>query len=449
MSHHIRGGSKIPKSYYHLFKPEEVESKYSLISFYKHQPFIPLTEFYHYQINKMSRKTVISYVKQIERFLEWLDAESSINPKVFWSDEPHKVRFKIELFLVQNMNCKIRSRDHYQVITLANKNSSSINHFLAAIKAYYRSMIYLRMYYHNNPLIDEKYELKKLIPKSQREGRPRLSKEAGTEEPYSKSFREQSDSYFKLSGQEWIPVTIADIDLPLKMYRAAEELNCGLRDIVIVRLLFETGARINEILELIFKDYNNRTSLYEMSTLNKGSYGKRIKYIRFSSDTLKLLKKYVREDRRLHSKNQNTFKNIEENEMLFLTRQGKPYNYNAFYYNWNKIVEHLGLKMNPHKARHWFVTNMMRCIYESTENKQEVELKKKELIQYMKWKDAKTIDAYEHFFNEARFRDMHIQMLDTMFHAEPLSILQKKTVEVDSFNIEDSWIAEFIEGMEN
>lgn len=63
--------------------------------------------------------------------------------------------------------------------------------------------------------------------------------------------------------------------------------------------------------------------------------------------------------------------------------------------------------MNIHKTRHWFVTNMIRSIYDTAGGSGEIEMRKHELINYMKWKNPETIKAYEHYFNEASFREIH------------------------------------------
>ncbi|WP_251036062.1 hypothetical protein [Paenibacillus sp. ISL-20] len=110
---------------------------------------------------------------------------------------------------------------------------------------------------------------------------------AGTEEPIS--FQRETDSYFKIINEEWVPEIIGDWDLPSRIYQAGELRGWNLRDEVITRFMFETGARISEILELTIGDYRKRSDIHELAATNKGSFIQRIKFIGISPETLKLL----------------------------------------------------------------------------------------------------------------------------------------------------------------
>ena len=44
---------------------------------------------------------------------------------------------------------------------------------------------------------------------------------------------------------------------------------------IIARMLFETGARVSEVIELTVGDYRERKSHQEVITFNKGSHDKR------------------------------------------------------------------------------------------------------------------------------------------------------------------------------
>jgi site-specific recombinase XerD len=142
---------------------------------------------------------------------------------------------------------------------------------------------------------------------------------AGTEEPLS--FRKQTDSYFKVINEEWVPEIIGDWDLPYRIYQAGDTNGWRLRDEVITRFMFETGARISEILELTVGDYRKRSDLHELAATNKGSYKRRIKFIRISPETLKLLIKYVNSERRDSANVQEKFTDLPDSEPHFLYLQ--------------------------------------------------------------------------------------------------------------------------------
>ncbi len=62
---------------------------------------------------------------------------------------------------------------------------------------------------------------------------------------------------------------------------------------------------------------------------------------------------------------------------MFLTEKGTPLTYEAWYYHWNKVIKRMNIKLNPHKARHWFVTTRMREIYNISKTEAEISQRKK------------------------------------------------------------------------
>ncbi|XEC92502.1 tyrosine-type recombinase/integrase [Paenibacillus tarimensis] len=163
----------------------------------------------------------------------------------------------------------------------------------------------------------------------ERGNRPRMPKAAGTEEPLS--YRKQTDSYFKIINEEWVPEIIGDWDLPYRIYQAGDSKGWRLRDEVITRFMFETGARISEILELTVGDYRKRSDMHELAATNKGSFKRRIKFIRISPETLKLLIKYVNSERRQFASTQVKFNDLPDGEPLFLSTRGTPYTYSVLF----------------------------------------------------------------------------------------------------------------------
>lgn len=212
------------------------------------------------------------------------------------------------------MHCKIRGRDAHEGVYLTSKSSKTVQLFLSAIKGFYKAMIRLKRYRHANPLIDLEFKDTLGDLPGDRDGRPRMPKAAGTEEPIS--FRKITDSYFKVINEEWVPEIIGDWDLPYRIYQAGESYRWRLRDEVISRFLFETGARISEILELTVGDYRKRSDIHELAATNKGSFKRRIKFIRISPETLKLLIKYVNSERRQFAQTQVKFNELPDAEPL-------------------------------------------------------------------------------------------------------------------------------------
>lgn len=58
-----------------------------------------------------------------------------------------------------------------------------------------------------------------------------------------------------------------------------------------------------------------------------------------------------------------------------------------------------GLSLNSQKARHWYVTNRMRLIKETSQSEGQLAQKMAELVVYMPWRSGEEIwNVYEHFF---------------------------------------------------
>lgn len=122
-------------------------------------------------------------------------------------------------------------------------------------------------------------------------------------------------------------------------------------------------------------------------------------------------------------------------------------------------MKECGIKLNPHKTRHWFVTSRLREIYNISNSEAEVKQKKNELIKYIRWKDVETIKVYEHYFDEENHRKAHDSMLENMAQQEKKYIEQKSNkhkekpnitvIESNNDNIEmDDEIRELLDGLE-
>lgn len=449
------------KRYVHIWCPAGVESKYSVIVLDpQNSPFLPLTDFYADLIGRVGDKTALSYLTSLESYFSWLDVYARYQGRnVRWDEHPEIVRETIQDYLFNEMDCKVRDKDSYRLVSLTNKSPNTVSRILSALKAFYKTMIRLKYYAYANPLLhaEDFLEVYQELQRGIRKDKPRLPDAAGTEEPIQ-HHRRLTDSYFKVVNEEWIPIIIGDWDLPYKIYNAGKRIGWSIRDEVITRLLFETGARASEVIELTFGDYRMRANQTEARAPNKGSHKKRTKYIRFSQETLKLLIRYVNSERKKSTKFNLGFDDVPEDEPIFVTEHGRPFKYPAYYAQWQKIVGAAGLKLNPHKARHCYVTTMMRSIFETSKDDAEIARKKKELIQYMRWRDEATIEVYEHYFNEIEFGEVQTNIFNNMrqkeieYTTKRNSAAKKiakvvpmlKSVETTE---EENWLLELMEGI--
>ncbi|MEI4605020.1 tyrosine-type recombinase/integrase [Bacillus cereus] len=414
--------------YWYVHCPDDVESRFELLVFdQQNQPFLPLTIHYHDCVGRISKSSALSYVQCLLPFFTWLDQFSSYQGKqVKWDDSPNIIRIAIEDYLMQEMACKVREKDTFRFVNRTNKSPNTVNRFLSSLKSFYKSLIHLKQYKYFNPLIDSYAILNnyKSHTEGVRKDKPRIPAEAGTED--AKQHRRLTDSYFKLINEEWRPEIIGDIHLPYQVYQAGKKVNWSLREVVIARMLFETGARASEVIELTIGDYRSRKSFQEAITFNKGSHGKRVKFLRFSKETVKLLKQYINNERKQYDKLQRSFNDVPNEEPIFITQLGTPLSYATWYYHWNLAMKECEIKLNPHKTRHWFVTSRLREIYTLSNTEAEIKQKKNELIKYIRWKDEETIKIYEHYFDEENYRKAHDGMLERMAQKEKKYMEQKK-----------------------
>ena len=447
--------------YWYDYCPDGVESRFELLVFNcKNQPFLPLTEHYHDCIGRISKSSALSYMQCLLPFFTWLEQFSNFQGKrVKWDDSPDIIRIAIEDYLMNEMACKVKEQDTFRFVNRTSKSPNTVNRFLSALKSFYKSLIHLKQYEYLNPLIDSYNILNgyKSNIEGVRTDKPRMPSEAGTED--ATSHRRLTDSYFKLINEEWQPKIIGDIHLPYQVYQAGKKVNWSLREVVIARMLFETGARASEVIELTIGDYRSRKSFQEASTFNKGSHGKRVKFLRFSKDTVKLLMRYINTERKQYDELQRNFDILPDEVPIFLTELGSPLTYESWYYHWDKAMKECEIRLNPHKTRHWFVTSRLQEIYNTSNTETDIKQKKNELIKYIKWKDEETIKVYEHYFDEENHRKAHDEMLKSMAQQEQEYLKQKKNKskknpnltfienDLDGIEIDDA-IRELLDGLE-
>ncbi len=183
-----------------------------------------------------------------------------------WNDSEGKIRVAVEDYLMHEMTCKVRDKESFRFVNLTNKSPTTISRFLSALNSFYKSMIRLKYYPHYNPLIDGQALLHcyKEEVKGVRENKPRMPSVSGTEDPIIRL--RLTDSYLKIISEEWQPQIIDDMNLPYQFYQVEKKVNWSQCGMIIARMLFETGARASDIIELTVGDYRQRKSHQEVST---------------------------------------------------------------------------------------------------------------------------------------------------------------------------------------
>ena len=209
------------------------------------------------------------------------------------------------------------------------------------------------------------------------------------------------DTYFCLVGDEWKPHIIDDPNLPRHFAPHFQQR----RDQLVVRILFESGARIGEVLALTLGDWRQFGLQARAAATNKGDGLTRVKQIWWSGETNLLLHHYVDQERVRNDRLNRRLHDLPDSEPIFLNLHGQAYTYHAFYYHWRQTCRTLNLKLHPHQARHWFVTMALTKIQSLPEVRQESEIQN--LIAYMAWKNPVTINTYQHHVRLTQFTPTH------------------------------------------
>jgi hypothetical protein len=160
----------------------------------------------------------------------------------------------------------------------------------------------------------------------------------------------------------------------------------------------------------------------EASAFSKGSHGRRIKFLRFSANTAKLLRRYFDGERRKHDEEHRTLNDFlaaSERGLVdlsrvpvFLSSKHTPLKANHFRDNfWTPACRATGIDADVHQARHWYVTMAIRQIHETARTEAEIKRRSRELIAYMKWRQGwQTMQSYDHYFDAGR----HVEVQDEL-----------------------------------
>jgi site-specific recombinase XerD len=205
---------------------------------------------------------------------------------------------------------------------------------------------------------------------------------------------------FCVQGKIWKPEILTDPAIKRKFIDFFKQGNIVY--LIITLILFESGARIHEVLSVTKKGWE---SLHGQSTgakvINKGSDGELAKKIYWLFETDELIKYYVKVVRPKLDRRQRSFEELRDDDVIFLNQRGDPITRFAFYAQWNKAREKIGVQINIHQVRHWFVTMALMRIDQITKNNPTLRfLLREEFFQLMSWKNQSTMQIYDHRINQ-------------------------------------------------
>lgn len=341
--------------------------------------------------------TARNYLNLILPFLTYLYG----NDRPFlYTASTQQIREQVRVYLKEKLSCVVRPHrgGNYTIPATKTVTLSTVRLFLTALNRFYTCAILKGWYADANPLV----WTTRIVP--EREFQPHMPPESGLTLPDDHRGR-IPDTYFCVIAGHWRPQVLDDPNLPKQLLAG---FTC-LRDQLITRMLFESGARIGEVLGLMAGDWRRREQGERALAPNKGSHGARVKEIWWSSATAQSLCHYLNTDRRACDPLGRSWKDLPDEAQLFVNDEGKPYTYPAFYAHWRHACRSVGLKVTPHQARHWFVTMALHKF--ATLGSEPRQVARQSLIAYMGWRNPETIQAYDHHIRREDFATTHAALV--------------------------------------
>jgi integrase len=414
-------------AYWFAPRPPEVSHRHPFLVFdCQDQLHFELTVFGKEAAARVEKKTVEGYLRALLPFFTYLETDEwQVRAAQNWKSGPESVRHAVEDYLIHQLHC-IARRHHqgFLLVLKTNQTHQTVKLFLSGLKFFYQIMCQQGYYGSPNPLIDSGSSVIQFLEAQDSEegASPRMPARSGVVEPRKMRKPRLSDSYFKLEDERWIPQVVDDPTLFARVLRGGRQLkHWGIREECVTRILFESGCRVSEVVGLTLGDWVARGMTQEATAFSKGSHGRRVKFLRFSSETAKLLRRYFDGERRSLDPQRCTLEEYLQTAKagrsdlhtipLFLSRQRTALSAKTYReHSWNPACQAAQIDADVHQARHWHVTQAVRYIYETSQAEGEVQRRLQELVEYMKWRSKETLEAYEHYFDAAR----HAETLDVL-----------------------------------
>ena len=349
-----------------------------------------------------------------------------------------QLRMRIRDYLKNKLGCVVRSHrnGNLTVQRSATITTTSARLFLTALKRFYQFAILNGAYADSNPLV-----WTPRLTVSRFDFRPKMPPVSGLTLPDSQKGR-MPDTYFCVIDADWHPHIIDDPHLRQLLLSAFERT----RDRIIVRILLDSGARIGEVLGLTMNDWRRLGQRERAFATNKGSHGERVKEIWWSTETAQLLRDYINQERHLCDEQGRRIDTLPDSARMFVTDEGDPYNYKAFYANWRRACARIQIKITPHQVRHWYVTMALRFIGAVPDDTKRAAYRQS-LITYMGWRNPDTIQVYDHHLRQLDYGPIHAVLAhlgektqkDSQSHASQVTLPLGMNVISDDL---ESWLSQ-------
>src|SRR5260370_3319225 len=276
-------------------RPEGVTSRYPLLVVdVKGNPHLPLTQFYDKAKQWLSQGTARTYLISLLPYFTYVATHAWRKQRGDqWDSPPEDVQQCVRDYLIYRLGCQVRPKETYALVSLTAQSPNTVHIFLSALKLFYTVMLQEGRYAYLHPLLDASTRLLHEVEREDQTGRYRMPQISGVEEP---SMLYPSENVFRLKKEDWAVQPVADPELGRKLVQSFTRAGLCLRDQIVVRMALETGARIREILQLTIGDWRALGCNQEVRALSKGSRGRRVTRLRFSSTTARMLRQYLNTD---------------------------------------------------------------------------------------------------------------------------------------------------------
>ena len=359
-------------------------------------PFHEGNTFYQWVIdeNACEPATAYNYLSAVLPFFTFLWASS---PPLHYHAPAEQIRRCLRDYLKEKLGCIVRPHRNGNFIVKRSGmiTATSARLFLTALKRFYLCAILKGWYSDSNPMI-----WTTRLTVTDPGFKPKMPPQSGLTLPDKKG--RVPDTYFCIVSENWQPRIIDDPRLRQLLLPAFAQT----RDRVIARILFDSGARIGEVLGLTLADWRTLGQRERARATNKGSRGERVKEIWWSADTAQLLRDFINQERQRRGGTGHNLDTLPDSARIFVTDEGNPYTYKAFYANWQRTCARAKLKITPHQVRHWYVTMALRFIAALPDETKRAAYRQS-LIAYMGWRNPETIQAYDHHLRQLDYAPIH------------------------------------------
>ncbi|WP_455811093.1 hypothetical protein [Pseudomonas graminis] len=389
-------------------------------------PHLPLTFYACRAENYHSAATVKVYLRHLLEFFSWAEQDEMVK-RQHWDllGNTVQVRAALEYFLTTRLHCILffgrdLSGADIRKVQITWGKAYRINHLLAALRSFYQLLIAVQYYSHAHPL--DLHETKHIIDRIRQQylddfvklnQRSPMPSDSGIDR--WRPLRLAS-SYYRIKDNQWTPEYLDDPGLMARVLAVGEAGGWTLQDTAIVRILFDSGCRIHEVCALTLQDWQTSSFRNMFSARSKGSRGKRVKNIIITDKTLKILLRFIRQDRpelMPYLNGRIALPPHYKCELpLFGTKRGNLLTPDYFRrYRWTPVLTAAGLNIRAHQVRHWFVTMALNEIHSSSGSEADLQQKRSALQALMGWRSDML-----HAYDQARQRH-DLPLLASAIHA--------------------------------